>query len=358
MPVRLEYKEGDTYSFRIDDDSYKGLEQVARELGWWTEGMRTAGRKKKTRISRGDIFVVKQSQELVRVMTASKEHRHFFDFQGKIVVRPFLRRGEDPHYTIRSGATHDFEAREVDLAYVRPSSVTVITGSIKKATGLSVGVDVLFALNRAVEYQGSENPAGVYVDENGGYSEEATLKSILSAIPMFADELPLVEQSMVDFGNAIEPSPIVHPEIAGCGVEYAHGRAAHYYANKCEGRVAEMEKLCRDAYGARNIPRSLNSKYCRRADDYQRSYRMGVLSSDLEKMREEIKTHRNMLDYHDRFLKSKAADDETDRHILNRRSISRILPQKLHSLSQDLSVPVFPRTCTIISDHILSKCVL
>ena len=44
-------------------------------------------------------------------------------------------------------------------------------------------------------------------------------------------------------------------------------------------------------------------------------------------MREEIKTHRNMKDYHHRFVKSELANDESDTHFLDHRSITRILPR-------------------------------
>ncbi len=73
---------------------------------------------------------------------------------------------------------------------------------------------------------------------------------------MFADELPLVEQAMVDYGNEIEieKSPIVYPEIAGRGIEYAHGRAAYFYGSRCNGKLAEMEALVRLSYSKKNIP--------------------------------------------------------------------------------------------------------
>ena len=200
---------------------------------------------------------------------------------------------------------------------------------------------------------------------------------------MFADELPLVEQAMADYENRIEKSPIVHPEIAGRGIEYAHGRAAFFYTSRfepyvwrpcflvciiffllrCQGKLADMEKLCYLAYSKSNIPQELAAKFERRTNDYQRSYRMGVLSKDLEKMRREIKTHRNMMDFHHRFIKyvlapcsfyfwfllvaysmahnaycplcmrrSPDAGDATDEHILNQRSLSRILSMMLSNI--------------------------
>ncbi len=48
--------------------------------------MRVASKKLKTRVSRGDIFVNKESKELVRVMSASKEHTCFGCLAGKITA--------------------------------------------------------------------------------------------------------------------------------------------------------------------------------------------------------------------------------------------------------------------------------
>ena len=151
---------------------------------------------------------------------------------------------------------------------------------------------------------------------------------------------------MVDYGNEIEKSPIVHPEIAGRGVEYSHGRAAFYYSSQCNGVLGEMENLVCRAYDKRDIPQELVAKFERRTNDYMRSYRMGVLSKDLEKMRAEIKTHRNMMDYHQRFIKSPRADDATDNHIFNHQALAKILPQK--------SIPLFHAStavCALACHH-------
>jgi hypothetical protein len=59
-------------------------------------------------------------------------------------------------------------------------------------------------------------------------------------------------------------------------------------------------------------PLSLTCKYERRTNDYKRSYRMGVMSKDLQKMSDTTKTHRNMLDSYKTFSISDATDDATD----------------------------------------------
>jgi hypothetical protein len=60
-------------------------------------------------------------------------------------------------------------------------------------------------------------------------------------------------------------------------------------------------------------PLSLTAKHERRTNYYKRSYRMGVVSKDLQKMRNTIKTHRNMLDTYKTFSISDATDDATSK---------------------------------------------
>jgi hypothetical protein len=159
-------------------------------------------------------------------------------------------------------------------------------------------------------------------------------------LPMFKEELPLVEQVMVNYGNTIEPSPIVHPEIAGRGVECAHGRAAWKCSSQCQGVLADMKMLVMCACNKTTQPQALMCKCERRTRDYTRSHRMGTSSKDLEKMRCEIKTHRNMLDYHTNFVRSERADDATDTTLLGYDATLKILPQ--NKSSRSLTVPVFP----------------
>jgi len=200
----------------------------------------------------------------------------------------------------------------------------------EKSSGLTVGVDVDQALARLTN---QKDPVDIYQDTDG--QDDRSLEGLMSSLPMFKDELPLVEQVMVNYGNTIEPSPIVHPEIAGRGVECAHGRAAWKHSSQCQGVLADVKMLVLRACNNRTQPQSLMCKYERRTRDYIRSYRMGTSSKDLEKMRDEIKTHRNMLDYHTNFVRSERADDATDTTLLGYDAMLRIPPQKnLRAASQ------------------------
>jgi hypothetical protein len=64
---------------------------------------------------------------------------------------------------------------------------------------------------------------------------------------------------------------------------------------------------------------------------------MGVLSKDLEKMRAAIKTHRNMMDYHVKFLQSSFADDATDAHLLCEAAVNQLADPE-----SNFALPVFP----------------
>ena len=72
---------------------------------------------------------------------------------------------------------------------------------------------------------------------------------------------------------------------------------------------------------------------------------MGVLSKDLEKMRAEIKTHRNMMDYHQNFIKSPQADDRTDAHVFNQNALSKVLSRKLVS-AHPVTSPTLTKACS------------
>ena len=309
--VRLEYKVGDTYSFGLTDDSFKGLEQVAKELGWYQPGMRKGAKSKKRKVNKGDIFFHNETKAVCRVVNATKDHKAFGDLKGTITARPFnYRRGETPQYSLEQHARNDFDIMEMDYTYVRPSSIVIVQGALSRADGLRVSINVP-AYERSVA--GLVDKQKLYHD-TAAYDSNISLTAVLDLLPMFVNEKSWIEQVVADFDNILEVSPIVHCEIAGRGIEYANGRAKWDFRNGCTGKLSELEPLCRRAYGKYNIPQELAAKYERRVRDYMRSYRMGALSADLEKMRAVIKTHRNMLDSYEAFIKSDGVDDETDTH--------------------------------------------
>ena len=89
------------------------------------------------------------------------------------------------------------------------------------------------------------------------------------------------------------------------------------------------------------------AKYERRVRDYMRSYRMGVDSHDLEKLRAVIKSHRNMLDSYESFIKSEATDDTTDRHVLDRSSIMIAIDK---AMGKNKKAPVIAKAAEDIMD--------
>ena len=323
-PIRLEYKPGDTYSFRLTDDSFKGLEQVAKELGWYEEGVRKGAKAKKKKVQRDDIFICKETRGLLcRVMKTTAGHASFGDLKGTITARPFISYdGTMPHHALPSHGRADFEMLECDYLYVRPSAIITVTGTLERAQGLRIALDPTAYMENVVALNlNLANWTDLYQDDEGLKKNPASLMEILGALPMFANELSWIAQVVQDFGNKLEISPIVHCELAGRGIEYANGRATWDFRNGCTGKIADLEGLCRRAFSACVIPHHLTAKYERRVRDYMRSYRMGVLSNGLEKMRAVIKTHRNMLDSYESFIRSDGADDATDAHCFDPTSV-------------------------------------
>ena len=338
--IRLEYKPGDTYSFRLTDDSFKGLEQVAKELGWYQQGIRKGGKAKKKKVTGGDIFINKATKDLYRVMKVGRDHKNFGDLMGTITARPFVTHdGIVPHHTLPSNSRADISIVECDYTFVRPSAVITVTGSLSRSDGLRIALDpaayedAVGVLELAADWKWID----LYQDDEGMKKDPSSLMEIIGGLPMFVNELSWIAQVVHDFHNELEISPIVHCELAGRGIEYANGRATWDFRNGCTGKIAELEGLCRRAYSAYVIPQSLTAKYERRVRDYMRSYRMGVLSKDLDKMRAVIKTHRNMLDSYETFIRSDNADDEADTHILDMNSIITAINRALGNSRKELA---------------------
>ena len=84
----------------------------------------------------------------------------------------------------------------------------------------------------------------------------------------------------------------------------------HYFLIRCW--CLHSPNIRRYSFSLKIQPLSLTAKYERRTNDYKRSYRMGVMSKDLQKMSNTIKTHRNMLDSYKSFSISDDTDDATD----------------------------------------------
>jgi len=125
QPAPPEYEVGDEYSFKIDDDHYKGMKQILKELGWWIPGMTQHGVAKKVKLSRGDIFVSREGDTMVRVNFVNKKHKSLQDCLGDPTCHVF-ERGDGDLWHLKTGAGHlPIPFRERDYRYVRPSSLQV-----------------------------------------------------------------------------------------------------------------------------------------------------------------------------------------------------------------------------------------
>ena len=257
-------------------------------------------------------------------------------------------------YSLRNHKRDDFTIVEMDYVYVRPSSIVVITGTLGRAEGLRIAVDIDYYMTMAKRVQDSEGPIALYHDCSNTDEPTTSLIEVLSQLPMFKNEKGLVEQVVHDYGNFLEISPIVHCEVAGRGIEYANGRAKWNFRNGCTGKLSEMEALCRRAYSERVIPQQLMAKYERRVRDYMRSYRIGAMTSELDKLRSVIKSHRNMLDSYEAFVKSGSSDDSTDVHCLDISSITKAIAKATAKPSTPSRPQMIP--CTTSSSTDIAAC--
>jgi hypothetical protein len=188
--------------------------------------MNKGAKSKKVRVSRGDLFINRVTGGLVRVMASTKAHRHFGDLEGHVVARPFHTQelpAEDDSdelvetWGLAADKNVDITMHERDCIHVRPSCVTVVRGELQKSVRLRARVDVPHC-RRVAEFllrDNPDDPRAICIDDGAADGGMDSLEAVLSKIPVFADELPLAEQAMVDWGNEIEASPIVHPKIAG-----------------------------------------------------------------------------------------------------------------------------------------------
>ena len=67
------------------------------------------------------------------------------------------------------------------------------------------------------------------IDENGNIVAGTSLRSMISNLPDFKEELTLLQFRALQMGVRIECSPKFHPEIAGEGIEYSWGLAKNTY---------------------------------------------------------------------------------------------------------------------------------
>jgi hypothetical protein len=173
-----------------------------------------------------------------------KGHKQFGDLLGTLRFRPLAcSDGPVPSHRLDQSPSHDVDLDEMDLLFVRPSKLVTITGELKRAQNLCVAFDLPGCLQFAAAFD--ESPQELYQDVQ--HNQLSSLEDVLGQLPMFVNELGLIAQVVADFDNVLEISPIVHCELAGRGIEHANGRATWDFRNKCEGNLADLETLCRDA---------------------------------------------------------------------------------------------------------------
>lgn len=324
----LEYKAGDTYVFAIDQDSFKGKRQIASELGWLRPGMTQHGTKKKTKLNRGDIFYSKADKSIVRInqFDEADKHKVVGDCSGRPTCHIFKQSGLN-QYKLVTSKVKKFVER--DHRYVRPDRIKVTNGRL----GSQMGLEINFDLTAYIASTESLNDLDLYITS---VNKDLSLDHVLGNLPMFREEKPLAFKILHESGMFGELSPKTYAEIAGRGIEYSNGKSKFTFRDRCTHTISKMESEIRHSFSLQVQSAALVSKYERRVRGHMRSYRIGVMSKDLEKMTDDIKSHRNMIDSYTSFVKSDKTDDETD--CSPHRSPS-FLP-RLISDSVDVLIPV------------------
>jgi hypothetical protein len=111
--------------------------------------------------------VHRETKELVRVVKTTKDHKSLGDLKGTITARPFdIIQGDVTQFTLRNHKRDDLTIMEMDYVYVRPSDIVTVTGSLSRAAGLCIAVDVTWYMNFAllVEKESSNGPLQLYQD--------------------------------------------------------------------------------------------------------------------------------------------------------------------------------------------------
>ena len=148
--------------------------------------------------------------------------------------------------------------------------------------------------------------------ERGLLEEKMNLNEMrakLEACEDFKAEVTALEGTVLARGHILLMSPKYHPEMAGAGIEFCWARSKHAFRNG----INDMQASNLDANVAKSRSKEIITldfvrRSARRARDYGRVYAMQQGSAEaptyaqIEKLKKEQKTHRNMKDLDSFFL--------------------------------------------------------
>ena len=157
---------------------------------------------------------------------------------------------------------------------------------------------------------------------------DATL--VLLGCPDFQKENTLIADLLDQTNDIVLLSPKCHPEIAGCGVEYCIGNAKmNFRRDFNDGSTTKLHENSMSSING--VELAMVWKYARRSRDYLHVYRElqekgvdvdGVVDITgqakmswklLEDMRKKRKTHRNIMEIENRFLRADLPTDASGR---------------------------------------------
>ena len=111
------------------------------DLGWYKPGMTQRGVAKKHKLNRGDIFLAKSDNSLVRInaFRVKKKHAKLGDCLGQPTYHSFRHVADNKFHLV---TRHSYDFLERDHRFVRPANIRVTSGSLTSQKKLEVELDV------------------------------------------------------------------------------------------------------------------------------------------------------------------------------------------------------------------------
>lgn len=257
--------------------------------------------------------MVGDTKQVVRVVQMDKKkHAKFGSSLDPMMCTAYVPMDLSDDTVTPRGNTHywipgneEVMVAEKDMLYVRPNQVGIVRGTYSAKSNQVIDLnpeayhDEFACMKRDNEIYEWKSP-----------DPHLSIEMTLAKLPMFAEELPHCEAILVSHGHKLQMSPRYHCECAGQGIEFDNGRAKWKFRKLNDMRTDGFRDAATRSFSRENLPRGLSAKYERRCRDYIRCYRSGAETMGLEKMRNEIKTHRNMFDSFRTYCKSSDLNDD------------------------------------------------
>lgn len=117
-------------------------------------------------------------------------------------------------------------------------------------------------------------------------------KALVAQCEDFAAEKSTLEELLISTSDVILMSPKGHPELAGKGVEFSWGYPKRGFRSKNDCKAKNLHANVVVARSQATLPLPRVRKFARGAREYRRAYHVGSTHAEIEKSKEQQKTHR------------------------------------------------------------------